>query len=260
MLSDEQLKLRQRRFGGSDANILMSGDPQKILTLWKEKTGQLEPIDFDGVWPVQLGLATEALNLRWFERKYGPISKIGHTIVAFDPAWAMCTLDAWSDHHKVPIECKHVAGREPYETVVARYQPQLQWQMHCCDARECALSVIIGANEPLVEFIPREVEYCEQLIERATLFMQHVLDGTPPVDIPMPPPPALMRKIYDMSQHPLWCEQADRWLQTHGAVEVAKEAEKVLKSLMPEDAKLAHGHRVKITRDRAGRLALREDN
>lgn len=262
MLTAEQVKMRAGRMTGSRIGTLMKGDPEPIYHLWQEMTGhpEYEPEDLTGVWAVQLGATTEALNLRWAERKYGPINLKGDFVIAFEPSWAGCTLDGWLVDHKVPIECKHVGGREPYEVVVERYQPQLQWTMMVTDARECAFSVIAGANEPIVEFIPRDIEYIEHhLLPRARQFMEHVRNKTVPVDMPTIPSPAVVKKVYDMSQHPQWRTSADVWLQTYKAVEVAKEHEKILKALVPEDAKQAHGCRIKITRDRAGRLSLRED-
>jgi len=261
MLSPEQVKARAGRFGASDVGVLMRGETGPILELWKEKTGHPEhvPLDLSGVWAVQLGNATEQLNLTWAERKYGPVLRRGQNVIAFDPEWAACTLDGWLEDHKVPIECKHVGGREPYEVVVERYQPQLQWIMFVTDAREIAFSVIIGANEPVIEFIPADPEYIGELVLRATQFWRHVQDKTPPVDVPTVPPPALIKKTYDMSSHPAWPASAASWLQSYGAVEIAKHHEKILKALMPDDAKVCHGCGVRITRDRAGRLSLRED-
>lgn len=262
MLSPEQIKQRKGRFTGTCANTVMSGDPARIIDLWREMTEAPDwlPLDFEGVWPVQLGIATEELNLRWAERKYGSISRKGAVVLAFDPEWAAVTLDGWLDDHKVPIECKHVGGREPYEVVVERYQPQLQWTCMVTDARECAFSVIVGANEPIVEFIPRDVAYItDHLLPRATQFMQHVRDRTPPVDMPTVTPPTLIKKTYDMHAHPVWIKSAAQWIQTHGAADTAKEHEKILKALVPEDAKICTGCGIRISRDRAGRLSLRED-
>ena len=120
--------------------------------------------------------------------------------------------------------------------------------------------MIVGANEPIIEFIPRDVGYIDQhLLPRAEQFMQHVWNKTPPVDMPTVLPPALIKKTYVMDGHAVWQKSAAQWLQTHGAADTAKEHEKILKALVPEDAKICTGCGVRISRDRAGRLALRED-
>jgi hypothetical protein len=56
-----------------------------------------------------------------------------------------------------------------------------------------------------------------------------------------------------------WLRSAEIWIQSYQAAQTAKEQEKVLKAMMPEDAKKCFGYGVRITRDRAGRLSLRRD-
>ena len=59
----------RRRFfiGGSDARIIMGDDESALIRLWREKRGEAEPQDLSDNLIVQLGVATEALNRRWFE-------------------------------------------------------------------------------------------------------------------------------------------------------------------------------------------------
>ena len=101
MLSPEQVKAREGRMTGIRIGVLMKGDPGPINDLWKEMTDapDYEPLDYEGVWPVQLGICTESLNLRWAARKYGEISRQGELVLAFDPEWAAVTLDGWLDDH-----------------------------------------------------------------------------------------------------------------------------------------------------------------
>ena len=56
---------RRQFIGGSDARIIMSPDEAALIRLWKEKRGEIEPEDLRGNLIVQLGVATEALNLTW---------------------------------------------------------------------------------------------------------------------------------------------------------------------------------------------------
>src|SRR5437588_10905937 len=59
--------------GGSDARIIMGGDEQALIRLWREKRGEVEPEDLSGNLIVQLGLATEDLNRRWYEATTGQV-------------------------------------------------------------------------------------------------------------------------------------------------------------------------------------------
>lgn len=259
MLTAEQQELRRDKLTASQVGALMSGDEAKILNLWRLHIGDPAYVedDLSGVWPVRLGECTEALNLEWYSRKHGPISRVGE-VVTGDPVWAACTLDAWDVTRACPVECKHVGGREPLETIIARYQPQTHWQMMVTKSVECALSVIMGANEPIVEYLPFDRDYAAELMKRAKQFMACVESLTPPVSLPAVVAPVKAEKIYPMDGNDAWKAQAQLWLQTHGAVETAKASEIALKKLVPADAAKAHGHGAQITRNRAGSLALRE--
>ena len=58
---------RRHFIGGSDARIIMGADEAALLRLWRQKRGELEPEDLSGNLLVQLGLATEDLNRRWYK-------------------------------------------------------------------------------------------------------------------------------------------------------------------------------------------------
>jgi hypothetical protein len=256
VLTAEQHAARENKLTASRVSALMSGDPAKIRDLWHLMIGDpnyVEP-DLSDVWPVQLGVATEVLNLRWFSRKHGPISRVGEVVVG-TPSWAACTLDAWSVDRGCPVECKHVGGREPLETIIARYAPQTTWQCLVTGAKEYALSVIMGAQEPIVEYLPLDEAYAKELMTRAEQFMAHVENLTPPVAVAAP---VIADKIVQMDS-PEWKAQAERWRQSWGAAKTAAEAEKALKGMVPADAAKAVGFGVTVTRNRAGSLALRED-
>lgn len=259
MLTPVQIEQRDGKLTASRVACLMTGDPDKIMNLWRELVGDpaFVPEDLSEVWPVQLGSATEQLNLDWFERKRGPLSKRGD-VVTHDCGWAAATLDAWSNLHGCPVECKHVGGREPLETIIERYQPQMHWQMIVTEARQCALSVIMGANEPIVEFIERDQDYSTELWRRAEGFMECVWHLTPPVELAPVAAPVRVEKTYDMTGSNSWSANAATWVNTRQAAKDNSSAEKELKAMVPPDAVRCFGHTVEIKRDRAGRLSLRE--
>src|SRR5262249_19570958 len=149
--------------------------------------------DLSDVWPVRLGNISEKLNLEWYERKvydYGSVvTRMGHVVVHPEQEYFAATLDGWDTILRCPIECKHCGGREPLEVIIDRYQPQMQWQMYVTGAQQCALSVILGANEPVVEYIDRDEEYIKEMVTRAAAFLLCVKTQTPPVALdPVPAP------------------------------------------------------------------------
>ena len=258
MLSPDQIAARDNKLTASRVACLMTGDQEAIVNLWREMVGDPDyvPEDLSGVWAVQLGSHTESINLDWFERKHGIVSRRGE-VVTHANGWAACTLDGWSEKYSCPVECKHVGGREPIETIHARYQPQMHWQMFVCGAKQCAPSIIMGAAEPAVDFIPWDAAYVRELVDRATAFMRHVWDLTPPFALAPVAAPVKAEKTYDMAGNNAWAAHSATWVTTRQARKDNEAAEKELKALVPADAARCFGHSCEIKRDRAGRLSVR---
>src|SRR5205814_10532565 len=85
---------RRNFIGGSDARIIMGEDEAALIRLWREKRGEIEPADLCGNLIVQLGIATEDLNRRWFERNTGSTLRdiqrqLQHPVIR----WMGATLD-----------------------------------------------------------------------------------------------------------------------------------------------------------------------
>ena len=259
MLTRTQIEAREGKITASRVACLMTGDEAEVMNLWREMTGDpsFVPDDLSDVWPVQLGSCTEYLNLDWFERKYGPVSRRGEVATGKDD-WAAATLDGWSEQHGCPIECKHVGGRELRETIIARYQPQMHWQMIVTGAKQCAISIIEAANEPVVDFIDFEPDYAKELYTRAAAFMVCVKTLTPPFALAPVEPPVVAVKTYNMTGNNSWANDAYTWITTRQPAKDNAAAEKALKALVPADAIACHGHGIQIKRNRAGSLSLRE--
>ena len=238
----------------------MTGDVAEIWRLWREMIGEELPEDLSNNWPVQLGSTTEDLQLDWFERKQRrAISRRGEFVLHPVHPWAACTLDGWIDELSCPIEAKHCGGREPMETIIERYSAQTQWQMECTGAKQCALSVIFGANEPVVDFLERDDGYIAEMVKRGRQFMRFVERKIPPVALPPVPAPIVAEALYDMTGNNEWTSSAVAWLETKQAARDNESASVNLKSLVPADAKKAFGAGVQISRNRIGHLSLREE-
>lgn len=257
-LTPAQKELRKGRLTGTRMACLINGDAPAILHLYREFIGEEEEEDLSQVWPVQLGLTTQELNLVWYEMKGNPLSRRGEVVVHPRYDWAAVTLDAWDDKLGCPIEAKHVGGHEPLEIIIDRYQPQVQWQMECTGATQCLISIIMGANAPVVECIERDVEYAAEMIHRGAQFMDCVKRRIMPVHLTPVPPPVDATKFYDMTGSNAWSSAAATWLATKAAARDCADAEKSLKAIVPDDARKVTGYGVQITRDRARRLSLRE--
>src|SRR4051812_28747303 len=98
---------RRGFIGGSDARIIMGEDEQKLVRLWREKRGEIEPQDLSQELIVQLGTITEDLNRAWYERNSG------HTVGAVQRhvrhsihKWMGATLDGLVEQTGAVFEAK----------------------------------------------------------------------------------------------------------------------------------------------------------
>jgi hypothetical protein len=89
---------RRHFIGGSDARIIMGQDETALIRLWREKRGDIEPEDLSANLIVQLGLATEELNRRWYELNSGRLVKDVQRHVRhpsgewLSSEWPVCTM------------------------------------------------------------------------------------------------------------------------------------------------------------------------
>src|SRR5262245_60968226 len=227
-LNAAQLAQRAGKLTASRIACLMTGDAEKIYRLWREMIGEEIPEDLSHVWPVRLGEATEALQLEWFEHKQGmQLSRMGEVVTHKQLPWAACTLDGWCEELHCPVEAKHCGGREPLEVIIDRYQPQMQWIMECTEAEQCALAEILGAEQPIVEFIDYDRPYCSEMIKRGGVFMRHVVERTPPVALPPVPAPCDPTKIIDMTGNNEWAMHAADWIFSIDGAQRHENANKV---------------------------------
>jgi predicted phage-related endonuclease len=251
-----------RRFfiGGSDARIIMGNDEQALIRLWREKRGEIEPEDLSGNLVVQLGLATEELNRRWYEANTGQLitdiqNRVRHPVLR----WMGATLDGRVQGSDAVFEAKFMLPWSFSEEAAAeKYMPQLQHNMWVVAARTAALSVITGGGK-WVEIVAHADPLYQHLIVTAERkFWRCVESGEQPqlfgVEPPKPRPAAV--RIIDMTSSNAWAEFAAIFTRTRQSYLEHEQAKVELKSLMPEDAKEAIGHGVRAKRSKSGAVSL----
>src|SRR3989475_9604184 len=130
--------------GGSDARIIMGTDDTALTRLWREKRGEAEPQDYSGNLIVQLGLATEPLNRRWYERTTGQVIKdvqswVRHPVIC----WMAATLDGIVESSGAVFEAKFILPWSFSEDAAAeKHMAQVQHNMWVTNARDAVLSII----------------------------------------------------------------------------------------------------------------------
>jgi predicted phage-related endonuclease len=251
---------RRHFIGGSDARIIMGNDEARLMRLWREKRGEVEPEDFSENLIVQLGTITEELNRTWYQRHTGQAIKdvqkrVRHPI----HKWMAATLDGIVEPTGAVFEAKFMlpwAFTE--ETAAEKHMAQLQHNMWVMAARSSALSVITGGGKWVEIKIYADPLYQHLLLTAEKKFWRCVQTGDPPslfgVEAPRPRLEAV--RVVDMSASNLWAELAATYLRTrtaHGEHELAKAD---LKKLVPEDAKEAAGHGIRARRSKAGAVSF----
>lgn len=259
-LTADQHTARAKGIGGSDANSILSGDPERILHLWQEKRGEREPDDLSRVLPVQLGCWTEAFNRQWFTRETGlEVINAGKSMACPVNPWRVCTLDGFVPEKKAVWEAKHTGAWSKPDEILTRYAPQLQHNMAVCGAELAILSVIYGNAKWEIYEVASDWLYQEELLLAERTFWDAVQSGDCPVTAPVPaaPKPDATR-VVDMTGSNAWAANAADWLAHRDAAKTFDKAAKEMKALVEDDVSHAYGHGCQIKRSKSGALTITE--
>jgi predicted phage-related endonuclease len=251
---------RRAFIGGSDARIIMSSNEAALVRLWRVKRGEVEPEDLSGNLIVQLGKATEELNISWYERNSGHrvVDRqrlVKHSAISFMAA----TLDGLVEGTGAVFEAKFMLPWSFSEKAAAeKYMAQVQHNMWVTHLRTSVLSVITGGGKWVEITIPMDPLYLSILVSAEKKFWRCVQSGEPPhlINAEAPRPRLEVVRIVDMSSSNSWAEFAVLFRNTRQAFFEHERARSELKALMPEDAKEAIGHGVRAKRSRSGAVSL----
>lgn len=252
---------RRAALGASDATIVVNGTPEQIHDLWLYKTGQREQDDLSLVIPVQIGIATEALNIRLFEAFSGKsVTRQQERVSRPGEDWLTATLDGFVEDEQAVVEAKHVNQFSKIDEVVARYSAQLHAQMWAAGVEKAYLSVIIGTLKHEIVPVSWDLVYGSQVIETCRAFWARVTDKTSPEIAPVvSAAPEIPRRIADMTGNNYWASYADLYRKTRDAAINHESAKKMLKGLVEPDVAQAWGHGIIISRSKAGSLSIKEN-
>jgi len=253
---------RQRRsfIGGSDARIIMGDDEAALLRLWREKRGEKGPEDLSGNLIVQLGLATEALNRRWYEANTGEtLTDVQRRVRHPALRWMAATLDGRIKATGAVFEAKFMLPWSFSEEAAAeKHMPQLQHNMWVVAARRAVLSVITGGGKWVEIKTEADPLYQHLIVTAERKFWRCVESGEPPRLFGVEPPKPRIEavRIVDMSSSNAWAEFAAIYSRTRSAHLEHEKARAELKSLIPDDAQQAIGHGVRAKRSKSGAISF----
>src|SRR5215831_10659430 len=256
----ESQKSRRGFIGGSDARIIVGDDEAALLRLWREKRGEVEPEDLTGNLVVQLGVATEDLNRRWYQANTGQVladvqRQIKHPVLR----WMAATLDGRVEATGAVFEAKFMLPWNFSEEGAAeKHMAQLQHNMWVTASRTAVLSIITGGGKWVEMTIPADPLYQHLLLTAERKFWRCVQSGEPPRLFGIEPPRPRIEAVLtvDMSGSNAWAEFANLYRLTRPAALDHDRAKTELKGLVPEDAREASGHGVRAKRSKSGAISF----
>ena len=251
---------RRYFIGGSDARIILGTDETALVRLWREKRGEAEPPDYSENLIVQLGVATEPLNRRWFEKATGQAirdvqSWIRHPVIR----WMAATLDGIVEGTGAVFEAKFMLPWSFSEEAAAeKHTAQVQHNMWVANATGAVLSIITGGGKWVEIKLSADPLYQHLLLTAEKKFWRCVESGEPPRLFGVEPPRARIEavRIADMSSSNAWAEFTSVFRRTREAHLDHEKAKAELRGLMPEDAREAVGHGVRAKRSKSGAVSF----
>ena len=259
-LDRERLGARNRGIGGSDANIIVSGDDDRVVRLWREKRGESPPEDLSGRLSVVLGSWTEDFNRQWYEKLSGNrVVDAGRALTCATYRWRKCTLDGVVGGSGAIFEAKHTNSFVKADEVLERYMPQLQHNMAVAGADRAVLSVIFGNAKYEMFEVAADWLYQLDLFKAEQAFWSAVLSGETPVAMEAPPAPRpVATRELSFEGNNAWASAAADWLENGKAAKTHASACKTLKELLDDDVLRAFGHGIEAKRSKAGAITIRE--
>ena len=259
-LSLESRKMRLGGLGGSDANVLLSGDADRIVRLWQQKREEVPEEDLSDRLQVALGSWTEPFNRMWYEKLTGQaVIDAGRSLTCKRHPWRRCLLDGIVENTNAVFEAKHTGAFVKSEEVLERYMPQLQHNMAVAECERAVLSVIFGNHKYEIFEIAADWLYQLELLEAEEAFWDCVQTGTVPVapPVPLPPKPVGVREVC-LEGSNSWASAAVDWLEHRDAAKRHSAACGTIKALVEPDVARAFGHGIEARRSKSGALSIRE--
>ena len=259
-LSEADRRSRSTGIGGSDANIILSGNSESVRRLWLEKRGEAEPENLAGVLQVALGNWTESFNRQWFEKISGQlVDRVGGQASCPERSWRRCTLDGFVSEVGAVWEAKHTSAFANRDEVLERYMPQLQHNMAVTGAERVILSVIFGNHKFEIIEVSADWFYQLQLLDAESDFWDCVQTGREPVPAPPPvaPRPVGVREVC-LDGNNAWAAAAADWSHYRDAAKLHAGACSQIKQLVEPDVARAFGHGIEAKRSKAGAITIRE--
>lgn len=244
--------------GGSDCVKIMNGD---WLDLWQVKTGRKESEDLSRNIAVQVGIATESLNIEWFEHEYDCI--VQDEQKSFEETIGLVPVKGTVDGvwNNAIIEAKHTNSRNNMEDVLSYYMPQVQTYIRLANAAGAYLSVIFGNNKWESAYVSRNDEYFNSMWSVVSDFWGYVERDQEPLGVDVPSINIDKIEIDNMvkrdaSRDNQFVEAAYTFVENEAAAKTFENAKKDLKSMVAGNEREVYCDTLSIKRSKNGALRI----
>ncbi|WP_225145264.1 YqaJ viral recombinase family protein [Bradyrhizobium sp. BRP20] len=226
-----RLYSRMDFIGGSDAEVIMGDDQDKLIGLWREKRGEAFPLDLGNDLIVQLGNVTEHLNRRLYERASGhKVQELRRPVRHPIHKWMRADLNGLvRDTGAVFRACFLPSGHFSEPEIADLHMAHLQHSMWVMAARSALLSIITGDGKWIEMTVPADPLYQHLLLTAEKKFVRCVQTGESPalfgIEAPRPRPSSI--KVIDMSASGQWANFPTSHLRARdapGELENSKQA------------------------------------
>jgi predicted phage-related endonuclease len=199
----------------------MGSDESALIRLWQEKRGEVEPDDLASNLIVQLGVATEDLNRRWYEANTGQkVENVQRWAHHPTLKWMAATLDGIVETNGAVFESKFMLPWSfSEESAAEKHMAQLQHNMWVVQSRSAVLSIITGGGKWVEITIAADALYQHLLLAAEKRFRRCVLTGERPSLFGLEPPPPRVEavRVADMSASNAWADLAAVYCRTRAA-------------------------------------------
>lgn len=190
MPREQWLRLRRRGIGGSDTGAIMGVNPYKsILEVWMDKTNQIA-IEETETESAYWGKRLEPVVRDEFAKRSGlAVQPVPFLLQHEEHIFMLANLDGMVDdpvYGRCVFEAKTSSAYKAEEWVNGipdSYYAQLQHYLAITGWAGAYIAALIGGNDFIYRFIPRDEAYIEKLINRETSFWNYVkMRKMPPAD------------------------------------------------------------------------------
>ena len=181
MPREQWLRLRKRGIGGSDAGVILGVSPYRsILELYEDKISE-ELIDEPETEATYWGNVMEPIVREEFARRSGlEVQLVPYLLQNKECTFMQANLDGMVHdpvYGKCIFEAKTSSAYKKEEWdkgIPETYYAQLQHYMAVTGWNGAYIAALIGGNEFIYRFVPRDDQYIEDLIVKEEVFWEHV--------------------------------------------------------------------------------------